>query len=124
MSVTPGPNDAVRAFVPAKDFETSKAFYEALGFTKMLDADVAIFVIGTSAFILHNFYQKDFADNFMMQLVVDDLDAWWQHIESLNLAERFGVPAPKAPSLQPWGLVVAWLIDPSGVCWHIAQRPG
>ncbi len=58
----------------------------------------------------------------MMQLMVDDLDAWWVHINSLNLTTQFGVPALRAPAMQPWGLRVAYLIDPSGVLWHVAQR--
>ncbi|HEV7925286.1 MAG TPA: glyoxalase, partial [Verrucomicrobiae bacterium] len=61
--------------------------------------------------------------NFMMQLLVDDLDAWWTHIQSLNLPSTFGVPAPKPPAMQPWGLRIAYVIDPAGVLWHIAQRP-
>jgi hypothetical protein len=27
-----------------------------------------------------------------------------------------------APTLQPWGLVVAYVWDPSGVLWHIAEE--
>jgi uncharacterized glyoxalase superfamily protein PhnB len=58
----------------------------------------------------------------MMQLMVDDLDAWWTHIEALDLPGRFGVTAPRAPEMQPWGLRVAYVFDPAGVLWHIAQR--
>jgi hypothetical protein len=29
----------------------------------------------------------------------------------------------KAPALQPWGIRVLYLADPSGVLWHIADRP-
>jgi uncharacterized glyoxalase superfamily protein PhnB len=54
--------------------------------------------------------------------MVDDLDRWWMHIESLDLTTRFGVPPPKAPAMQPWGLRVAYVVDPSGVLWHISQR--
>ena len=39
-----------------------------------------------------------------------------------DLAARFGVQAPKAPAMQPWGLRVAYVVDPSGVLWHFAQR--
>jgi uncharacterized glyoxalase superfamily protein PhnB len=28
----------------------------------------------------------------------------------------------KAPKLQPWGLRVLYLSDPTGVLWHIADR--
>jgi len=118
----PSVTDAARPFLPAKDFEISQAFYEALGFSKLLDGDVAIFAIGPTTFILQRFFQKDWAENFMMQLMVDDLDGWWEHIEALDLSGRFGVKPPKAPTLQPWGLRVAYLYDPSGVLWHVAQR--
>lgn len=112
----------VRPFIPAKDFDTSKRFYEALGFTKLLDGEVAIFGIGGSSFILQKYFQKEWAENFMMQLMVDDLDAWWAHIVALDLPKAFGVAQPKAPAMQPWGLRVAYIVDPSGVLWHVAQR--
>ncbi|MEQ1891275.1 MAG: VOC family protein [Planctomycetota bacterium] len=114
--------DSARPFLPAKDFARSKAFYEALGFVKELDSEVAIFRIGTSSFLLQNYHQKEWAENFMMQLMVDDLEAWWRRIVALDLPAKFGVPAPKPPALQPWGLRVAYVVDPSGVLWHVAER--
>jgi uncharacterized glyoxalase superfamily protein PhnB len=114
--------EVCRPFLPAKDFGVSKRFYEELGFTKVLDGEVAIFRIGTTSFILQNRFEEEWAGNFMMQLMVDDLDAWWAHIESLDLPKKYGVPAPKKPELQPWGLRVGYVVDPSGVLWHIAQR--
>ncbi|KFN43030.1 VOC family protein [Arenimonas oryziterrae] len=122
MSTLPAGTEFMRPFLPAKDFELSKKFYEALGFEKLLDASVAIFRMGRGEFLLQPYYQKDWAENFMMQLMVDDLDLWWRHIQSLDLARRFGVGAPKAPALQPWGLRVAYVTDPAGVLWHVAQR--
>lgn len=117
--------ELIRPFVPAKDFALSKRFYEALGFEKVLDSEVAIFNAGASGFILQRYYQKEWAENFMLQLVVDDLDAWWAHIVALDLPGQFNVPPPKAPAMQPWGLRIAYVVDPSGVLWHIAQHhPG
>src|SRR6201997_5228470 len=107
--VVPNGTEAARAFIPAKDFESSKAFYEALGFKKLLDGDVAIFGVGASAFILQRYYNKEWAENCMMQMMVDDLDAWWEHIKGLDLAKKFGVQPPKAPAMQPWGLRVAYV---------------
>ncbi|MCB9919956.1 MAG: glyoxalase [Planctomycetes bacterium] len=125
-STTPTGTESARPFVPTKDFELSKRFYEALGFTIELDADdVAIFRLGSSSFLLQRYYQKDWAENFMMQLMVDDLDAWWKHICALDLPARFGVTPPKAPAMQPWGLRIAYVVDPTGVLWHVAERrPG
>lgn len=119
------PTASARPFLPAKDFAVSRAFYQALGFETLLDGEVAIFGMGTSAFILQRYYQQQWAENFMMQLMVDDLDAWWAHIQSLHLPGRFDVQAPKAPAMQPWGLKVAYVYDPAGVLWHVCQRrPG
>jgi hypothetical protein len=118
----PSGTETARPFLPAKDFELSKHFYEALGFIKVLDGDVAIFRMGASSFILQKHFQKEWAENFMMQLMVDDLDAWWGRVASLDLPTRFDVPTPKPPAMQPWGLRVAYVVDPSGVLWHVAQR--
>ena len=126
LSAVPSGAECARPFLPARDFELSKRFYEALGFEKLLDSpDVAIFRAGSSGFLLQRRYQKEWAENCMMQLMVDDLDAWWRHVRSLDLATRFKVREPKEPAPQPWGLRVAYLVDPSGVLWHVAQRrPG
>ena len=116
----------VRAFVPGgRDYARSQAFYEALGFTMTFDAgDVAGFRHGSCEFLLQNFYTEEFAGNFMMQLLVEDLDAWWAHIESLDVATEFGVPPPRAPAMMPWGLREIHVIGPSGELWHIAQVSG
>ena len=119
----PTGTEIVRPFLPARDFGLSKRFYEALGFTMVLDTDeVAIFRMGASSFLLQKYFQKEWAENFMMQLMVDDLDAWWAHLVSLDLPTLFSVPEPKPPAIQPWGLRIAYVVDPSGVLWHVAQR--
>ena len=122
MSRIPSGTELARPFMPTRDFELSKRFYELLGFEKVLEGEVAIFNAGSGGFILQRMYQKEWADNFMMQLMVDDLDAWWAHIEGLDLIGRFGVRPPRAPALQPWGLRVAYLSDPCGVLWHVSER--
>lgn len=118
----PSGTEVARPFLPTKDFEQSKAFYEALGFEKLLDGEVAIFKAGSSSFILQRYFVEEWAANFMMQLMVDDLDAWWTHIEALGLATKFAVRPPRAPAMQPWGLRVAYVVDPAGVLWHVCQR--
>lgn len=120
MTHIPSGTEVARPFVPAGDLDVSKRFYITLGFEIVLDADdVAIFRIGTSSFLLTRF---DRAEHFMMQLMVEDLDAWWARITTLQLTRAFGVPEPRPPAMQPWGLRVAYVVDPSGVLWHVAQR--
>lgn len=121
MQPIPAGNERIRPFLPAKDFDSSRRFYEALGFGKVFEGEVAIFTTGTDEFILQRYYQEEWASNCVMQLLVDDLDAWWTHIDTLDLHARFGVRSPRAPAMQPWGLRVAYLFDPSGVLWHVTE---
>jgi len=122
MSGIPTGTERARPFLPTQDFDRSTRFYEALGFEKVLDSEVAIFNAASGGFILQRGYQKDWAENCMMQLMVDDLDAWWVHIQSLDLQNKFGIGMLRAPAMQPWGLRIAYMSDPSGVLWHVAER--
>jgi hypothetical protein len=114
---------AIRPFLPGgKDFALSKRFYLALGFQLEFEAEsIAGFVCDSGGFLIQDYYAKEWAENCMMQLLVEDLDAWWAHIESLDLPGSFGVGAPRAPAMQSWGLRIAYLFGPCGELWHIAQ---
>ena len=96
MNSIPTGTERMRPFVPAKDFDCSKRFYETLGFEKVLDGEVAIFNAASGGFILQRYYQKDWAENFMMQLMVDNLDAWWAHIDALDLPSKVRRSAAEA----------------------------
>ena len=112
------------AFVPAEDFELSRRFYRDLGFHENWgDAQACQLELQGYRFLLQNFYVKDHAGNFMMHLMVEDADKWWEHIENIGLKERYELSMVTPPELQPWGLRVLYLADPSGVLWHIADRP-
>jgi hypothetical protein len=74
-------------------------------------------------FILQHFYVKDHAGNFMMSLMVEDADKWWEYIQATGLVKKYNLHMAKPPELQPWGLRVLYLTDPTGVLWHIADRP-
>ena len=102
-SGVPSGTELVRPFLPSRDFELSKKFYETVGFHKLLDGDVAIFRAGSGGFILQRRYQEEWAENCMMQMMVDDLDAWWAHILSLDLPARFGVRPRRVPQFSPGG---------------------
>lgn len=113
----------LRPFVPAKDHDRSRRFYESLGFsTEYADSNIAVMTNGGDSFILQNFYVKDLADNFMVELSVANADAWWTEHDPARVAIAFGLKAPIAPSMQPWGVVVGFIFDPSGVLWHITGR--
>lgn len=83
---------AMRPMVPAKDFETSRRFYEELGFRPGTLADRLVEMhLGAYSFILQDYYVGQWADNFVFHLRVSDVNLWWNRIESLKLAERYGI---------------------------------
>jgi uncharacterized glyoxalase superfamily protein PhnB len=112
---------SIMAFVPAKDFSISSEYYKALGFEVAMDDDVRFVSLGDYGFLLQDFYVKDWADNFMMAMHVDDAQAWIDRAEAL--VERFPGTRTIAPELQDWGMLVAHIFDPTGVLWHITQVP-
>jgi catechol 2,3-dioxygenase-like lactoylglutathione lyase family enzyme len=115
---------ALRPFVPAKDFETSTRFYAELGFAvRRITNGLAAIELGPFSFLLQEYDVPGFAENYMMQLLVNDLNGWWRRIEALDLATKYGLTwKPRPPALQPWALTVAYVADPTGVLWHFAQK--
>jgi hypothetical protein len=114
----------LKPFLPAEDYALAKQFYLDLGFTMAWEGEgLAAFQVGEFRFLLQNLYVKEWAGNFMMHLLVTDADAWWKHIQDIKLAEKYPGITAKPPTLQPWGLRVLYLSDPSGVLWHIADDP-
>ncbi|MEA2911092.1 MAG: hypothetical protein QOJ15_3173 [Bradyrhizobium sp.] len=124
LSTLDGSMQAMHPFLPAKDFQQSLRFYEDLGFRAQLFGDeLAQMHFGLDfSFLLQDHYVEQWADNFMMQVIVRDVRAWWNHIASLKLVEKYGVRPPRAPTLEAsWELTVAYVFDPSGVLWHFAE---
>jgi uncharacterized glyoxalase superfamily protein PhnB len=118
----PSPVTDLKAFVPAKDAELSKKFYSDLGFTvNWSNPEIAELQIGSFRFLLQKFYVAEHAGNFMMSLNVEDADAWWDHIERQELAKKYPGIMCKPPKMQPWGIRVLYLSDPTGVLWHISD---
>jgi catechol 2,3-dioxygenase-like lactoylglutathione lyase family enzyme len=114
----------IKAFVPSKDFALCKQFYQHLGFELAWSSDdLAYFRDGNSSFLLQNFYEKEHADNFMMHLLVEDVQAWCNHVQVQELVAKYGVRV-EPPADRPWGIRDFVIIDPTGVLWRIGQNIG
>ena len=92
-----------------------------LGFElESLSDDLACFHAGGCSFLLQRFYVREHADNFMMHMLVERCSAWWSHVESQQLAQRYGVRATP-PEDRPWGIRDFTINDPTSVLWRIGQ---
>jgi hypothetical protein len=115
----------VRAFVPAAHFPTSKAFYEALGWsTVWTDGEgLALMELGGRRFMLQDYYVKDWAENFMLTIVVDDAKAWHDRASAALRGGAFGDARVAQPKVEDWGATVTYVWDPCGVLLHFTQFP-
>ena len=112
----------IKAFVPAKDFELSKQFYKDIGFTMASEGGgVAYFHFEHVSFFLQNFCSEGLAENFMMHMLVSDVDAWWDKIKQSEVVSKYGVKLWPI-EFQPWKMRDFCVTDPSGVLWRIGQN--
>ena len=111
----------LKVYIPAKDFELSKRFYLALGFTMSPGwGGTADFELGGHQFRLQDYYVKDWADNCMMLLDADDVEAWHRHVEHALANSAFPSVRIKPPEPVDGSLVFhVW--DPSGVLLVFVQ---
>ena len=112
---------SLEPFVPSgSNYKSAKQLFQELGFHINWDAgDYTGFEKDGCKFILQNFTNKEFAENFMISVKIDDAEGFWKEVTEKKLAEKFGVRiAP--PAVQPYGKEVN-LIDLAGVCWHFVE---
>lgn len=112
--------DDIRAFIPSKDYQVSKLFYQALGF-KMdyVSDDLTLFENGDCFFFLQRFYNEELANNLVLQLSVLDINEAYDKISGLQGFEFKYNPIQE----ERWGKVI-FLWGPSGELWQITEFTG
>ncbi len=110
-----------KVYMPAKDFEVSKRFYTALGFTLAKGfGDTVDCELSGFRFRLQNYYVKDWAENFMVVMPVDDVEEWHHHVQSVIDGGAFPGARVMAPEkVEDWS--VLHVHDPSGVLLVFVQ---
>ncbi|MEM6646213.1 MAG: VOC family protein [Bacteroidota bacterium] len=117
----PSASDA-KPFVPARHFEVSLAFYQALGWTlNWRNGGLAELELADSRFLLQDFYVKAWAENWMLFVQVDDADAWHAHAQTVIETGTYGSAGTQPPKDEAYGARVTYVSDPSGVLLHFAQ---
>lgn len=112
----------LRPFIPAKDFALSKQFYASLGWKiKDLDDGLALVQLADQHFYIQNYYVREVAENCMLHLTVEDAQAWYQHVSSVLRDKKFPEARVQPPKRQPYGAIVTFVHDPTGVLLHLCQ---
>ena len=110
---------SIRPFIGAKNFEESRRFYRCLGFEEsILAANFSFFKSKGIGFYLQNAYVKDWIDNSMVFLEVENVEEFWNELLLLNLTAQF--PTIKLVPIKTfdWGKE-CFIHDPAGILWHI-----
>lgn len=112
---------SIRPFIGAKDFATSRSFYRDLGFSEVvLSPQMSLFKTGDFGFYLQNAYVKDWVDNTMVFLEVDDVQRIWDELVALGLDNVYENVRLTPIRTEQWGRE-CFLHDPSGILWHFGE---
>ena len=110
---------SIRAFIGAKDYQTSRAFYCDLGFDEsVISANLSLFQYGDLSFYLQDAYVKDWVDNTMVFLEVDNVTDFWEQLIKLDLSSKYEHVRIIPVKEYDWGKE-CFIHDPSGVLWHV-----
>lgn len=112
---------SIRPFIGAKDYELSRSFYRDLGFREsVLFPSMSYFHAGPFGFYLQDAYVRDWIDNSMVFLEVEDVDRQWSELLALDLPSKYtGVKLTPIRD-NDWGRE-CFLHDPSGILWHFGE---
>ncbi len=110
---------SVRAFIGAKDYEISRAFYKNLGFKEVvISASMSYFkIFETMGFYLQKAYVKDWVDNTMLFVEVENVEEHWKQLQQLDLHNKYEGVRLSNIVHNDWGSE-CFLHDPSGILWH------
>lgn len=112
---------SIRPFIGAKDFELSRRFYGDLGFKeKILFHNMSLFTTGHLGFYLQAAYVRDWVDNSMIFLEVDNVDRYWDELIALDLSNKYERVRLTPIRKYDWGKE-CFLHDPSGILWHFGE---
>lgn len=112
---------SIRPIIGAKDYDLSRNFYRDLGFQEIpLSSEMSFFNKGDLGFYLQNAYVKDWIDNTMVFMEVENVKHFWNELVALELTSKYeNIKLVPIRELD-WGKE-CFLHDPSGILWHFGE---
>ena|SRR5258708_38636021 len=112
---------SIRPFIGAEDFELSRSFYRDLGFQEtILFPNMSVFKTEGLAFYLQDAYVKDWIDNTMVFMEVEDVVQYWNELLALDLTSKYQRVKLTPIREYAWGKE-CFMHDPSGILWHFGE---
>ncbi len=112
---------SIRPFIGARNFELSRNFYRDLGFEEsILSAGMSYFRINGLGFYLQDAYVKDWVDNSMIFLEVEDVERHRKELLAIDLPGKYEGVRVSTVRKNDWGNEY-FLHDPSGILWHFGE---
>lgn len=112
---------SIRPFIGAKDFALCSNFYKDLGFEESILSDnMSLFSKQGMGFYLQDAYVKDWVDNTMLFLEVENVNQYWNEVFALDLPGKYEGVRLVPIRHEAWGKEF-FLHDPSGILWHFGE---
>jgi catechol 2,3-dioxygenase-like lactoylglutathione lyase family enzyme len=112
---------SIRPFIGARNYELSRSFYRDIGFEEVILSDtMCLFETGQTGFYLQKAYVKDWIDNSMIFLEVDDAQRYYKELLVLDLPAKYPGVRLTPVRHNDWGSE-CFLHDPSGILWHFGH---
>ncbi|UZT98244.1 glyoxalase [Chryseobacterium fluminis] len=112
---------SIRPFIGAQNFNISRDFYRDLGFEEVvLEPKLSLFQKQDIAFYLQDYYTKDWVDNTMIFVEVENVEEFWSQLVDLQLGDQYPTARLSPIKTMEWGSE-CFLHDPSGILWHFGQ---
>lgn len=109
---------SIRPFIGAKNYTLSRNFYLDLGFREsIISYNMSYFDSSGFGFYLQDAYVKDWIDNTMIFMEVDDVYRFYNDLFALNLPSKYENVRLIPVRELDWGNE-CFLHDPSGILWH------
>jgi len=112
----------IRPFIGAKNYDLSRAFYRDFGFKENeVSPNMCVYAMNRqTVFYLQKAYVKDWVENTMLFLEVENTEAFREELLKKDLVLKYPGVRISEVKQDTWGREF-FVHDPSTILWHIGE---
>lgn len=113
---------SIRTFIGSKNFKESRQFYTDLGFKEFpISPKMSYYEVNDQlGFYLQDYYVKDWINNSMVFLEVENLDECQKDLIAKDVTSKYKNVRLSGIKEEDWGREL-FMHDPAGVLWHFGE---